>query len=247
MKFSKSWGEEPESTPTSTGYIRYFKNPETTFRVLQDPTDWLSYWEHFNPSGYPFPCTGDRTSCPGCTSDNEKMKKAQRRVAINVLEGEYVNVYKFPKTLAEKLETRAERIGTVTDRDYTIFKTQKTNGDGSTRTDYDLEGGDKIPVDLSKLELKDVEAMLLAAYEQSWGDSDLVQQTQERATEEQQLSVLKKAVPKDPPFEKVYSEAELRSMTPHDLLITMEKEGIDGPEGADKMTPDQLVDWLVEQ
>lgn len=258
MGFTKDWNgaDEAEETAGSTGYLRYFKNPATTFRILQDPTEgWKTYWEHFNPGGFPFPCTGDRQSCPGCTSDNEKVRKASKRVAINVLEGEYVNVYKFPKTLADKLQNRAERIGTLKDRDYTVYKMQEKNTDGSLRTDYDIEGGDKEAKDLAQYELKDVEEMLQDAYDQSWGtQATETQMRVEDHTRQTRLQERIKRVKKDeasepPPFEpkEIYTEEELRSLSSDNLVVVMKGEGIDPPENAASMSPDALVDWLLEQ
>lgn len=183
IRFGKSYEEITQEVSDGSGgnWLKYFKEDVTTFRIVQEPNEWVGYWEHFNPSGYPFPCTGDRSSCPGCTSSNEKMKKASRKIAIQVLEGDFVNVYKVAKTVADKLANRAERLGTVTDRDYTIFKIKSKNSDGSTKTDYDVEGGDKIPVDLTKIELKDVESMLQDAYDQSWGDGAKSKETEAKA------------------------------------------------------------------
>jgi hypothetical protein len=261
MRFGKSW-EEVENEPTTSGggYIKYFKKGDTTFRIVQEPKDWIGYWEHYNPGGFPFPCTGDRKTCPGCTSSNEKMKKASRKIAINVLEGEYVNVYKFPKTLADKLSNRANRIGTISDRDYTISRIESKNSDGSTKTDYDIEGGDKIPVDLSKLELKDVEAMLAAAYDEAWGDSAKTQQNAEDDQAQTNLrSKLNQATegkPEDIPDwakaeektdqPKVWSEDELRGMRLDEIIKVCLNEGVGEPPET-LNTTDQVVDWLLEQ
>lgn len=262
MKFGKSW-DEVENEPASSGaggFIKYFKDGDTTFRIIQEPQDWVGYWEHYNPGGFPFPCTGDRKECPGCTSSNEKMKKAGRKIAINVLEGEYVNVYKFPKTLADKLANRANRNGTITDRDYTISKIKGKNADGSIKTDYDLEGQDKIPVDLSKLQMKDVEAMLAAAFNDAWGDSDKALQTERKAEEKAAEQSLKEKLAqaadpeptwaaKDEPKEnKVWSEEELRELPFAEILIVCSHEGMEVPEDlATSEDTNKVVDWLLDQ
>ena len=84
MKFGQQYNQEEESTGSSD-FLRYFKKdrPETTFRVLQEPEEWIDYWEHFNPGGYPFPCTRDKQNCPGCKSANEKMKKANLPISAS--------------------------------------------------------------------------------------------------------------------------------------------------------------------
>ena len=277
MRFGEKWDPtaEPEDSGTSD-YLRYFKNAETTFRVLQEPEDWVDYWEHFNPNGFPFPCTRDRKTCPGCTSNNEKMKKAQKRVAVQVLEGEWVNAYKLPKTVADKLWNRAQRAGTIMDRDYTIFKIQSKNADGSTKTEYDIEGGDKIPVDVAELKPKfrDVEAILTSMYEQAWGDPDSAMQTKDNAESAQNVTSLRDRLKQQQldtteqmkedrpepewaagksdegpkPKGEMWTEDELRALPFPELLIVCRKEGMDVPdELVDDGKSDAVVDWLLDQ
>src|SRR4051812_3014632 len=252
MQFSKKYNPDADVVTedgTNRSFIKYFKKDHTTFRILQEPEDWVDYWEHFNPGGYPFPCTRDRDTCPGCTSTNEKMKKAQKRIAFNVIEGDYVNVYKFPKTLAEKIRNRADRIGTIRDRDYTITKITSKLPNGDNRVDYDVESEDKIAVDFSAYEPKDVEQMLAEAYDQTWNQNGV--ETTIRVEDDQRQSNIKKKVQaKEPPFEKekVWSEAELRAIpTLDELASVVESEGADLPEGWEQMNVDSLVDWLIEQ
>lgn len=248
MKFGQSY-EDSKTGSEVTGnssFIRYFKKPATTFRILQNPEEWVSYWEHFNPGGHPFPCTGDRNACPGCTSDNDKMSRASKRVAINVLEGEYVNVYKFPKTLAEKLENRAQRIGTVTDRDYTIYKMQSQNTDGSIKTEYDIEGGDKIAIDLGSYKTLNVEEMLASAYEDSWGEGNKTETVLKIVADTDQEDLEKKtAEVKEEPKDKTYTEEELREMDLGQILTVCEHEGVEPPKSL--MSTKEVVDWLLEQ
>ena len=71
---------EPETTGTSD-YLRYFKNAETTFRVLQEPDEWVDYWEHFNPNGYPFPCTRDR-KIGNCGAPHRAARPCRRTSAV---------------------------------------------------------------------------------------------------------------------------------------------------------------------
>lgn len=277
MRFGEKWdpNAEPETTGTSD-YLRYFKNAETTFRVLQEPDEWVDYWEHFNPNGYPFPCTRDRKTCPGCTSNNEKMKKAQKRVAVQVLEGEYVNAYKLPKTVADKLYNRANRVGTISDRDYTIYKLQSKNADGSTKTEYDVEGGDKVPVDTGALreKFRDIEAILTNMYNEAWGDGDSAMVTKDNAESDQKVTSLKDRIkaqqmqtteqmqetrpepewassgqteaPK--PKGENWTEDELRALRFEEILIVCKKEGMDVPEElVDKNDTNAVVDWLLDQ
>lgn len=272
MKFGKAWNQEEEETTTGGGsdYLRYFKDDVTTFRILQEPDEWVDYWEHYNPGGFPFPCTRDRNTCPGCTSNNEKMKKASKKIAIQVQQGEWVNAYKIPKTVAEKLATRAERIGTITDRDYSIYKIKSKNADGSVKTDYDVEGQDKIPVDIAALKdkFKDIEEILSNMYEQSWGDSDKAKQTNAKAEEAEKEDNLREKLANSPKEEipdwaakdekvekaqgakadepKVWTEEELRGMRLDQIIKVCLDEGVGEPP-QDAKTTDQVVDWLLEQ
>jgi hypothetical protein len=172
--------------------MRYPKDGTFKFRVLQEPKDWVYFWEHYPPVGFPFPCTNDRKTCPGCISDNEKMKKPSRKVAFNALEGEYVNVWKIPPLLADKLKLRFDRFGTVTDRDYS-FTRYKTSGD---KTEYDVEGEAPREIDLSKFELKEIEPMLVESYNEVWGDSQKVRATEQRIDDAAADAALKERMDK---------------------------------------------------
>ena len=238
--------------------MKYCREGDNLLRVLDEPDKWVYYWEHFNPGGYPFPCTNDRDTCPGCTSEVEKMRSASRKVAFNAFDGEYTNVWKVPKTVAEKLKARYERIGTVTDRDYIITQI-KTKSGNKTTYDYDIEGQDKEKIDLSDFEQykKDPEDLLAQAYEDSWGDDAKVRATQTNAKDTQSTSDLKTKIERSqaqqqqmeadaPKEEKVVSEESLRKMDPWDLAKLCEDEGFGKiPRGVD--TSDDIVDWMLSQ
>jgi len=263
MRFGKSAEEAAQEEPRGGGgdFIRYLKDGDTTFRILQEPEDWVYYWEHFNPGGYSFPClSDDRENCPGCTSDVEKMKKASRKIAFNVMQSyqgtEYVNVYKVPSTLADKLKNRHARIGTITDRDYTITK-YKGAGD---KVDYDLEGDAPSKVDLDSYDLKDIEEMLEASYNESWGDALAAKESRAKAAEASSDADVAAKVKKnaaeqseDPPSkpkaqsdeaegEIEVTEEQLRSMKAKDLKIMCLQEFDTLPEGE---SSDEIVDWMM--
>lgn len=172
MKFGKST-EEFQKEPVSSGsgggnFMKYIKDGDNFFHVIDEPSKWSWYWEHYNPTGYPYPCSGERDTCPGCTSDNIKVSKASRRVAFNAYDGEYTNVWKVPKTVGEKLLNRFERIGTITDRPYIV--TRMKSGD---KYDFDLEGQDKQPLPESAIEhRRDPEELLQQAWTEAWGGTD---------------------------------------------------------------------------
>ena len=258
MRFGKS-AKEAEQEPSRGGvggdFIKYLRDGDTTFRILQDPDDWTYWWEHFNPSGFSFPCPRSPQDpiedCPGCRSDNERMSKVTRRVGFNVLSSfngqEYVNVYKVASAVADKLKNRYSRFGTVTDRDYTITR-YKTSGD---RYDFDVDGGTPTPVDPSKYDLKDIEAMLAETYEEQWGDG--AQQSpppQPARTARPTIAPAPAQVGSDePPFEpkpeKVYREEELRKME-HGELLVMIKQDMNLTPPATLTTTDGVVNWLME-
>lgn len=267
--FGKSGDEiknESRGGDGSGDWMRYPSSKEATqIRILDEPDKWKWFWEHFNPNGYPFPCTGDRDTCPGCTSDDEKMSRASKRAAFNAFDGQYTNVWKVAKTIAEKLEMRSDRIGTITDRDYLITPYKGDNG----FINYDVEGLDKGALDEDHEQYKrDPEELLVIAYEQSWGpvDEDPVQQPKpdnkaekkpekkaEVKTQDKPRRTMKsvaKKVAEKPKFEydpeHDYTDEELRKMEPWDVLVVAEKEGF--PEVPKSLlTSNEIVDWMVEQ
>lgn len=262
MRFGKSADEAAHEAPRGGAggdFIRYLKDGDTTFRILQEPDDWKYWWEHFSPAGFSFPCPREATDpiedCPGCSSDNEKMSKVNRKIGFNVLASfngqEYVNAFKVGPTVGDKLKNRFARFATVTDRDYTITR-YKTSGD---RWDFDVEGGAPTPIDLGKYELKDIEALLAQSYDEAWGDPNQAAanlQASTAATRESEVAAkVKRATiaptpsSEEPPFEeKVYQEADLRAMEYEDLLVVIKRDmGAEPPSSL--TTTAAVVDWLM--
>lgn len=258
MRFGMSQQEADEAPRPSSGggtFIKYPKEGGNQVRILDEPDAWLYFFEHFNPGGYSFPCTRDVKTCPGCTSDNEKMKKASEKVAMNCYDGQYTNVWKFPrKSVADKLKARWERIGTITDRDYLITQIKSKNG-----VEYDLEGLDKEPFNFSEVEeyKRDPEELLAEAYDEAWGSdaksrtsvaAEAVQQQLDSDGEQVQPKkrAAKKAAAPEPKPETQVTEKELREMDFWGLVKLCKDEGF--PEiPRDKDTVDQIVDWMLEQ
>jgi hypothetical protein len=265
MRFGKSADEakeEPGRGGGSGDFIRYLKPGDTTLRILQEPDEWLYYWEHFSPAGFSFPCPREaddpKDICPGCSSDNEKMAKVSRKIAFNTLTSfngtEYVNAFKIGPMVSEKLDNRFKRFGTVTDRDYTISK-YKT---GQDRWDFDVEGNTPTPVDLRKDQWKDIEALLKQAYDDAWGDpnqaaankqaseSPVAPHAQEVSSSPKRPTIAPTPKQEEPPFEeKAYQEADLRAMD-RDTLINLIDQDMKLPVPATLKTPDAIVDWLME-
>lgn len=265
MRFGKSAKEAAEEPGRGAGgdFIRYLKEGDTTFRILEEPDDWKYWWQHFSPAGFSFPCSREANdpieNCPGCSSDNEKMSKVQRQIGFNVLHSfngqEYVDAFKVGNTVGDKLKNRFARFGTVTDRDYTITK-YKTSGD---RWDFDVEGGMATPIDPSRYEMKDIEEMLQQSYDEAWGDPQQAQanlQASNVATQESTVAAkVKRATiapqkpevaSEEPPFEeKVYQEEDLRKMEYEDLVVVIKRDMQGAEPPASLTTTDQVVDWLM--
>jgi hypothetical protein len=153
-------------------YLRTFKDGDTTVRFLEETDDWIQFREHYTRDRKSFPCTGDKWSCPGCTSDDEEVSRSSRKYACNVyvVKGGYVAPYRIPITLAKKMFTRSERNdGTVLNRDYTVMKTGK-----GMDTDYDVEQDDKYTMDVKTLlkDGQDIEEILQASFNEIWGSVD---------------------------------------------------------------------------
>lgn len=262
MKFGQSTAEHEAAVASSGGeggdYIRYMRKGDNIIQIVDEYPQWIWYWEHYNPGGYPFPCTGERDTCPGCTSNIEKMKKANKRACFNAVhtyEGQsYVNVWKVPKTVAEKLKNRYDRNGTIVDRPYMITQIRNEGG-----TEYDIEGEMPVALDWEaiKAKRKDPEALLAAAYEDAWGDPSKAAETsakaaaaareddlQTKVSDARSRLAVKRDVPAEP--EPTYSESDLRKMDPFNLLDLCVKEGLGDPP-AEAKTADQIVDWMLTQ
>lgn len=251
MKFGKS-SEEAKQESRGTGggqsFMKYMRDGDNVIQVVEEPDKWVWYWEHYNPGGNAFPCTNERESCPGCTSDDEKMAKASRKIAFNALSEydgkQYLNVWKVPKSVADKLETRFDRLGTITDRPYMVTRFKKDNG----FFDYDVEGLDKEKPEFNAEHIVDPETMLAQAYDEAWGDSNKVKNTTVKAKEAQTESSLKakikasKPEPKPEPPPSEVTEESLRSMSFFELVNFCKENGFGEAQGD---TVDEVVDWMI--
>lgn len=189
-------------------YLRRFKKGETRVRFLYETDDWTEYWEHFTPDKKSFPCTEDRTTCPGCTSDNENVAKASRKYATQVLMVKTNQVVPFviPVSLADALGRRAERNeGKITTRDYAIMR----SGDGFD-TEYDVDQEAAYPVDLDELRAKisvEIQDCFRESYNAVWGtDAKPAAQTAETAQPDSADTAASAAT------DTVLTEAKIRAM-----------------------------------
>jgi hypothetical protein len=275
MRFGKST-EEAMKEPSrggggGGGFMKYLKDGDNFMHIMDEPSKWCWYWEHYDRGeGVSYPCTNE-ADCPGCTSENEQVAKVSRRVSFNAWDGEYTNVWKIPKTVADKLQNRFERLGTITDRPYIV--TRLVTGTGkNAKYDFDLEGQDKgeYPEECDEYR-RDPEEMLVQAYEEVWGSVAGLGATAAKKAEEKpknrRLGVAK-SEPKeetfpetkqgeDPPSEpeaettsatgeRVVTEDELRDMDVDTIRNLCETEGFGKPPAKLKTT-DSIVDWMLEQ
>lgn len=274
MKFGQDYEDAPKATGGEGGarWMKTLKEGETRMRFLDEVKKWKVYWEHYNPTpgGFPFPCTGDKTTCPGCNSGIEKMEKASRKVAMNVKVGDYVDVYKFNSKLANRMEIRSERNGgTVLDRDFLITRVGKDKD-----SEYDVDTFEKSTPDLSGVVKYDIEQMLADAFTEAWPDFDLGKPTTqakptgfhegEPGTEPDfaKDGNTDDSRPTDRPVdrpagsdapaeqeakaqEKEVTEEELRAMSYDDLVELCKNENIDAPFNSLE-TPNDIVDWMLE-
>ncbi len=204
-------------------YLRNFREGDNEVRFIEEVDDWIAFAEHYTTEGKSFPCTGDRTKCPGCTSEVEKVARASRKYATNVVlvQNNMVLPFRIPMSLAKKLFNRAERNGTITNRDYIVMREGK-----GLDTEYDLEQGDKSEVNLAELRGKshDIEGILKTSYEEVWGSDD----------EPAQAASKEEKPPFDPSGDVEIDETTLRAMSRTDLLALAASNSISVDEDGSK-------------
>lgn len=272
MQFGVRKAEAPEYDPESAGgggsYIKYFKDNQTTLRFLQPINDWTEVWMHFSAAkSRDYPCTGDRSTCPGCTSDNEREAKASKRYIVNALSPAtgYVDLWKIPFSIIDDLMRQEEKWGTIRDRDYTVIKSK--NNAGQTGYSVDREDPDKMDLEPFASKMKDHQEALADAFREVWGalpgeedysGGELYSAPQKPrvsiSTPEPQKSWSDGGFPKDPPSEPAaqsepeqqeLTEAQLRAMSIPELQEIYRIAAVEIP--GDFNGKDDLVDNLIAQ
>ena len=172
MQFGRRAGSQVEQSvkrSVSGGSITNLRDgKDLRVHFLQDPEDWHEYFEHYSDEAKFFPCTGDRDTCPGCTSASEKTQSASKRYLANVLDVNQgrVIIIKMPVDLADRLlNKRARNGGTLLDRDWTLIRIGK-----GFDTKYDVETEDKVALDLAAYEKKDFEQALKEQFAGAFGE-----------------------------------------------------------------------------
>lgn len=160
-----------KSLKDSGGDERWFyslkADSEITVRFLAEPWDFTAFFQHFmedRPGDQKsFPCnSGD---CEGCDEGNNAYKVWV--APILDVENTRVRAMRVPKGIVDTLTKKADRKGTIMDRDYIIMR----EGSGKDNTKYDL---DDMPVkrrDLSAYELPNIEEMLESQLNDALGAS----------------------------------------------------------------------------
>src|SRR6478752_5758087 len=158
---------EADDTAYTGNYLRNWKKGANKVRFLEEADDWTEFREHYTLEGKSFPCTRDKSSCPGCTHENERVQKASRKFGTNVfLPGSNVVLpFRMPVKVKESMDTRTQTNGgTILNRDYIIYR----QGEGMD-TSYDVDTDDKYEVDVPELlkQALNIEGILQEAFEQN--------------------------------------------------------------------------------
>lgn len=151
-------------------YIKYFKKGEKTLRFLEPTDEWTKFYDHFSQGkSRSFPCTGDRETCPGCTSENPKEKQASCRFLVNALDPEtgYVDLWKIPVSIIDDLERYEAKDNSISDRLYTVIQFQS---EGKTKYSVDREERVQTPVSEYADKMLDHQQALQESYQEAWGE-----------------------------------------------------------------------------
>lgn len=246
MKFGQRKADAPEEVSSDGMYLRNFKDGEVAVRFLEECDEWIVFREHYTAERKSFPCTGDRDSCPGCTSDDDQVARSSRKYATNVWlpKNNMVLPFRIPITLAKRLFARAERNdGTITNRDYVVMRSGK-----GLEVEYDVEADDKYNVDLRPLlaQAKDIHEILAASYDEIWGEPKAEKTSALAKPKAEPKAKVEKddaeeAFPSEPEVvsaaasdDLVIDEEALYDMGLPELVLLAEKEGLVLPNGSKK-------------
>lgn len=245
MKFGT---KKKDAVEQSGNYLRGFKKGETKVRFLDEQDDWEAFREHYTVDRKGFPCTEDKTTCPGCTHPNETVSKTSRKYATQVLlvKQNQVLPFKIPITLSDRLAVRAERNGgTLVNRDYVILR----SGDGFD-TEYDVDQEDKYPVDLNDLRAKisvDIQDCFQDSFAEIWGDPDnpqlVLRPGPSEANNQSDVPPTKPSGASDAEAGVELTEIQVRAMAKPELRNLTEKAGLSWDE---EDTTSELVERLLK-
>lgn len=145
------------------GFIMFVPEDGILVRLMAEPDEWWSYTEHYDKELGSFPCVdGD---CVGC---EQGMDESHRYLvpAVDINEDRALAL-KIPKSLANEMVSKFDRRHTVMDRDYFFRK----EGSGM-KTKYKVDDEEKRRFNFDKYEQPDLGAVLVAAWNNVFGDGD---------------------------------------------------------------------------
>lgn len=118
-------------------------------RFLQNPADWMIFYEHYVPESKMFVPALDPD--PLASHPDERVRRTSLRHMANVLNLEtmQVQLLKMNQDLTNRLMMRYNRYDDLTDRNYEIVR----SGTG-LQTAYDIEPDDVSPMDLDRFASK---------------------------------------------------------------------------------------------
>lgn len=229
-------------------------------RFLQEPENWVRFREHYSEATKYFPCTGDDSTCPGCTSDSDALRRASTRYAANVIDkarGD-VRVLKMPLDLANRVTAKCDRNGgTLLNRDITLIRSGK-----STDTTYDVEIEDKVAMNLDMYELQDAEAFLQQTFQDAIGSAPIASAKPVKAlhavadeaqaqTDDEPPWAIKKEEPKAeaPADDNEITVEELNAMSETQLKALLSAEGLvaEFEESGKEASAEGIRGWIIEK
>lgn len=207
-------------------YLRNFRDGDNVVRFIEEVDDWLAFKEHYNSQKQSYPCSGDKNSCPGCNAETDDERKASRKYGTNLYlpKIKLVLPYRIPMTLAKKMFTRAERNGTITNRDWIVIRAGK-----GFDTEYDVEQDEKYPLNLDEIakDALDIEDVLQTMYGEVWGTADDVE-------------------PALPAEDADVTEDDIRAMSKAALIRLAKREDIKLPP-FDMDNKEALANFIIEE
>lgn len=152
-----------ESNGGGKFFDRIAADSEMICRFISEPTDFISFEQHFMEDREPksFPCnTGD---CEGCDEGNQSSKIWVAPVLD--VEANRVRALQLSKGVVDSLTKIFERRNTIMDRDIAIIR----EGSGKEGTKYTVDPLDRRRRDISDLEPPDIIGMIEAQLAEATG------------------------------------------------------------------------------
>lgn len=177
----------PSEGANDTVWIRGFRDGSTQVRVapseginaaglkVYGPESWPSEREHYDRFlrvSYPCPREHGATSCVGCSSDDEGVRRRGRTYYINALDKDgRMRIYKFGITVYKILKGRHDRLVAadpanqqpLSDKDIVVTRTGKDFNDIA----YDVDWGEKYPINWGETEPLDIHKALEDSYREA--------------------------------------------------------------------------------